>query len=238
MKHFKILLLLLLFISNTLLLTFNVSMVYSDNSNIFYNPVVEVADLDQNGSLTNPYIYNLTHEFSYVEKINWVLVFADAQIDFTLFDGTAPLTNGINVLYNSISLVDNKNITNNHELAHFAFNMEVLSDEQSPKDRVIIIQWLLTSFIPNGIQITPTKTIHIYIQDDLTALGSLISFTATFKGYKTFNNMAEQTQQVNQQNNLYIPIISEIVTVFSQNILISVIVVVVSAAVIWKRVFR
>lgn len=165
------------------------------DTSIIYDPVVEVADLKQNGTLTDPWIFNLTKDFSAVTKMIWIIDTQDNTLDFNNFDGTSALTNGVEIYYNSISLVGGEPIRTNHDLMHYAYNVEMFSDDVSPKDRIILVQWLLSSFIPDGLQITPTKTITIQIRDDLLSMASLNNFTCTFKGYK---NVVVQNKQIGE----------------------------------------
>ncbi len=135
---------------------------------VIITPIVETLSLVQSGTLTTPYIANVSSDFDFVTKMNWIIVFADAQMDWTSFGSGSALTNGIYIKYGSTSLNGNQNLTNNYELMTLAFNAHYFQDDIAPKDNIIWIQHLLTSFSPEGIDHRGKDKIQIYIQDDLT----------------------------------------------------------------------
>jgi len=160
-----------------------------DNKTI-YEPVVEVLDLAQNGTLATPYIVNLTEDFLLVQRIIWHLHFATNTIDFDKFGDDTALTNGINLLYNGISLLNNVNITSNSHFAHESFDIQILSDDKNPKNNMLSSRLTFTKFVTDGLYINNKRSLQFYIQDDMTSgtLTSISKFNVTVMGLKRINN--------------------------------------------------
>lgn len=169
----------------TLLICIHIMPGISQTEIFEYNiPVVETFDLLQVGTVANPYIVNITKDFHVMTKLNWILHFNDNTLDWEEFAADTALSNGILLNYSSFTI--DKPITNNHELMNLAYNAHHFRDDKNPVGHIIWIQHLITSNIPSGILINDDNTIHIMIQDDLTAVGFAIeSFDVSFIGYKT-----------------------------------------------------
>lgn len=153
-----------------------------------YEPVVEVLDLAQNGTLATPYIVNLTKSFLFVQRMIWHLHFATNTIDFNNFGDEGALANGINVLYNGISLLDNVNITSNGHFAHESYDLTIFSDGKNPKGNMLTSRLTFTRFSPSGLYINNERALQFYIQDDMTGLTSISQINVTIQGLKRVNN--------------------------------------------------
>lgn len=162
----------------------------SSEGKVIYEPVVEVLDLAQNGTLLAPYIVNLTEDFLIVQRLIWHLHFTTNTIDFDNFGDDTPLTNGINVLYNGISLLGNVNITANSHFAHDSYDLTILSDDKNPKDNMLISRLSFSKFTDEGLYINNARQLQFYIQDDMTSgtLTSISMFNVTVQGFKRINN--------------------------------------------------
>lgn len=160
----------------------------SEESKQIYEPIVEVLNLAQNGTLATPYIVNLTKDFLLIQRIIWHLHFSTNTIDFDKFGDETALTNGVNLIYNEISLLDNVNLTANSDFAHESYDLTIFSDGKNPKGNMLTSRLTFTKFTTNGLYINNERALQFYIQDDLSSMTSVSNFNVTVQGLKRVNN--------------------------------------------------
>ena len=168
-------------------------------------PVVEVLDLNVSGNLTNPNIVSAVYDYTIITRVIWDLVFTTNTLDIDNFADDSALTNGVNVLYQDISLLDNSNITTNHDFAHATYDVNILSDEKNPKTRALSSRWSFDKFVGcecGGLLMDNDQTFSIYIQDDITALTTISEYQITIEGYKVlyFAVVGNHYQEVTGHN--------------------------------------
>ncbi len=144
-----------------------------------FHPLSEKLDLEQVGSLGSPYIANLTENFDYIDIITFKLRFTSAQFDLSQFGGGGSLTNGVNVFYDSESIIDNENITQNEYFLDYAFKFVLISDQKASLE--IIAGW---EFPPTVLLVNPDHLFQFYIQDDITAIPSITEFSVIVDGFR------------------------------------------------------
>ncbi|MHA2220217.1 MAG: hypothetical protein ACXACY_30420, partial [Candidatus Hodarchaeales archaeon] len=152
---------------------------------IFYEPIVEVLDLVINGSASGGVFVNISKNFEYVTEIIWSLDFDTNTLTMSDFAADSPLTNGINLYYNDVSLIDNANITTNAIFGHNAYDLSIIPSENNPKERLLNARWAFEKFSPTtgGLLINDDRTLSVHIQDDLTTLTSITLFQIIIDGY-------------------------------------------------------
>jgi hypothetical protein len=148
-------------------------------SDTILEPMSEVLNLEQVGSLGSPYIANLSEEFYYVDIITFVIRFSAENFSLSNFGNASALTNGVNILFNGESVIDNANLTRNEDFLDPAFKIAIISDEFN--DREIIAGW---EFPPNGLLVGNERQLQFYIQDDMTAIADLTEFSVKVDGFK------------------------------------------------------
>lgn len=160
-------------------------------------PYVEYNNLLQDGSV-NSYIINATG----ADVITTLILHMDFQtntLNLENFGDGPALNNGINITYNGDTLLGiNQTIKSNHGIERYfdGPGATPYQDEQSPKDWVITGIWDLASDFNGGLLITPTHAFHLIIQDNITAITSILFFNLIIKGYSF---VSPSTQPVNSQ---------------------------------------
>lgn len=164
-------------------------------------PLTERGNLLQNGSLTSPYIYNLTKPFSYVGSFILSLEFTvtGSTFNWEEFGGDASLTNGINIYFEAgNSMLDNINITNNKQLFDFSDSLPLPQpDQQSPNVYYLKSEWQMNYLVNGPLQVDHQLT--FWVQDDLTSLTSLLAFSVIIKGDQIIQQQIYNTQTTTQR---------------------------------------
>lgn len=168
-----------LVISFLLLSFFSVGFVFGDT---WQEPVVEVLDLDIDGS---PAVFvNATKDFDYIMRVIFLLEFTDNQYNVDNFAGeSSPLTNGINILFNEKSLLDNNNLTSLGSFMLPAYDVTILSDETG-STHILSSRLTFAKYAPSGLRMSALRPLAFHVQDDMTVLSSIVQFTVTLEGYK------------------------------------------------------
>lgn len=210
------------------------------NSNIITmdKPLVEKGNLLQNGSLAHPYIYNLTKPFSYVFSFIFNLEFTvtGSTFNWEEFGSDPALTNGINIYFSSgNSMVDNYNITNNKQLYDFSESLpQPQPDQQTPFVYYIKSEWQM-SFLVNG-PLQVDHQLQFWIQDDLTSLPSLLSFTIIIKGDQLVQRQIYNTYTTTQRQDPLNMLTDFLRANFMY--MVALIILVTGVALVWKLVHR
>jgi hypothetical protein len=152
---------------------------------IIHEPVVEVLDLIIDGSGAGGVFVNISKSFDFITQVIWSLDFDTNTLTMSNFADDTNLTNGINVYYNDVSLIDNINITANAHFGHNAYDLSIIPSENNPKERLLNARWGFDRFSPDtgGLLINTQRTLSVHIQDDLTALTSITLFQIIINGY-------------------------------------------------------
>ncbi len=146
-------------------------------------PVIEPLDLIING--TGGVFVNITKDFDIVMRIIWHIDFAASFIDFGNFADDTALTNGLLVFYNDVSVLNGGGaIKRNDDLAHLGYDINILEDGRSPKDFTILGRLSFFKINVDGLKIEPGKSLAFLVQDDMTALSSLVELEIFVEGYK------------------------------------------------------
>jgi len=161
-------------------------------------PIVEVLDLKIDGSASGGVFVNTTKEFLVISRVIWNLEFKDQSVDFTGFGSGNALTNGINVYYNDVSLLDNANISKNDDFGHGSYDISIHSDDQGAnKDNILLSRWSFSKFVESstiaGLIRTSEKRLAFHIQDDLLSSSAFIELTVTIEGYKRIDDNVIQS---------------------------------------------
>ena len=189
-----------------------------------YKPVVEDLDLIQDGSST--YIVNLTKQFDYVNDIAFILHFTTATEDIEKFAAGNAMTNGLDIWYGSSSILNNT-ITQNDDLHHNADIWTKVTDAQNPS----AIQYRATIVFEPALIITPQYTLQFVIQDNITALSTVMEFFVHVQGYQTI--IIHDTAMVDTQDQDPLDFLELIWTSLS-NPLVDIVLIVIAALLIWR----
>lgn len=157
---------------------------HEDDGTRFLDPQVEVLDLNVDGSGAGGTWVNITKEFDFVTKVQFYFLFSDATYESDLFAGSTALSNGINVYYNGRSILDHHNITRNSDFGLTTCSFEPYEDEKNPKN-VLIISRLPVKQLCWGfdLQIIEDINIAFHVQDNITAITEIDTFSAVVVGY-------------------------------------------------------
>jgi len=156
----------------------------------YYNDsVIESIDLSNaQGTLANPYIYNLTQDYTTILKLQWQMNFTALSLNLETFADDSTLPNGFIMYYNRISLTDGDTLRSNSDFIAYSYDHYIDENDKASNDKYIGGQWLFNTWVDGGLQITPSKTFQIYVQDNISLATSLHSFLFIIKGYKTIYN--------------------------------------------------
>ncbi len=150
-----------------------------DSDEVQYHPLLELLDLHVNGTANS--IIGLNQPFSKITGLVLQLEFVATSFDWDAFGGeSTALTNGIDILYNGISLLQGQNITKNSDFPKLAIDFSYLKDNTANVNNVLRV----AIEFQEPILITQKKTLQFYIGDDLTTLSSIKEFQATVKGFQ------------------------------------------------------
>ena len=158
------------------------------DGNVYTIHKIYTANLDQAGSLASPYEVDVPYQnFTHVSKFILDVSFSTVSFNIEQFGGDAALTNGLYVTYANQSLIFNTvidNFTTNSDLHSWSDSYDMISDQHSPVDYQI--KAIFT--FPEGLDITPTKTLSFFVQDNITALTTITAFSVTVHGYQQVVN--------------------------------------------------
>ncbi|MHA2010529.1 MAG: hypothetical protein ACW980_24715 [Promethearchaeota archaeon] len=153
----------------------------STSQQFIHEPLVEILDLDVDGSTA--VFVNISKGFDFVKRIIWNLDFATNAFETGKFADDTALTNGINIYYNDVSILDDDNITNNAKFSHTSYDIAIITSDKNPKERLLVSRWSFDKFTPEGLKINSDRTLAFHIQDNISALASVDVFQVTIEGY-------------------------------------------------------
>ena len=150
-----------------------------------YVPVMEVLELD--ADLSGKEEVNVTEKkFDYITKVRFVLVVADAAMEWTEFAEAVTLTNGFYMHIDSVQF--GSLVKTAEDLAKLGKPYYTASDADATKKAYIrVVEVDIAAMTPNklGIQMRQPsgkyRSFGVYGQDDMTAA---VKFQAIAEGYK------------------------------------------------------
>jgi hypothetical protein len=139
-------------------------------------PLIEVVDIRKTAQTLE-----IQKPFIFIERLIIYIKFASNTILFTTFGKEAALTNGIQLSYNDMDLLDEE-WKDNSDFLLYAYDVRTDTDATGTKINILTSRFTFTKFTPNGIYMEGSNKLEIKIGDDLSSSNTEVKLV--FEGWK------------------------------------------------------
>ena len=148
-------------------------------------PVIERLDLTVNGSGTPIFVEATQDKFTFIVRIIWKLQFTTNSMEWTKFDDSTALANGIQVIYHSEDLLPIP-VKNNADFHDYGYDVSLQADGATTKGNVLSSRWTFSKWVPNGLGMWNAENFGILVSDDLRIVTrtAMTEFVAVVEGWK------------------------------------------------------
>lgn len=171
-----------------------VNLSYANNdescrSGVYCAVVFEKIDLKVDGSGNGGANVSLTNTFGVISRIVTRLLFSTNTFNINEFGSDPALINGTKLFVtfrgSTVDILGNNSIKKNSDFGQFGFDVDLIVDERSPKDYMLMSRLSFNKFVPSGLDNRSGDINNLFFQvnDDLTN-GSSTEYSVVFEGYR------------------------------------------------------